>query len=470
MEGDCLIKSLFRRKDVKAALLEKPTLQRTIGPMGLIIMGIGVIVGAGIFITPGIIAANYAGPGVIFTYILAALVCAGAAFCYSEFSSSIPLAGSAYTYAYSTFGEIIAWFVGWALLSEYMFTGATVAVSWSAYFRSLLEGFGIKLPVFLQSAPGTPGNPGGRFDLIAFVVVLLITFLLLQGLNESVRLNTIMVVVKLIVIFLFVAIALFYIKPANFKPFLPYGVSGIGKGASVAFFAFVGFDIISTASEEVKNPKKTMPIGIISSLLICSALYALVSFALVGAVKYTKLNVADPVAFALKYLNQNWAAGIISLGAIMGMTTVMIVVIYGGTRLIYSISRDGLLPKNLHKINKKHVPMTSTVLFGLVSAFASAILPIDKIAELVNVGTLNAFAITSIGVIVLRKGKNTRDLDHAFQVPLFPIFPIVSFLACAYLLANLQLFTWEIFGVWTAIGLVVYFMYGHRKSLLATED
>ncbi|MFD1471689.1 APC family permease [Companilactobacillus mishanensis] len=462
-----MFKSLFRRKDVIAALKEKPTLQRTMGPMDLTIMGIGVIVGAGIFITPGIIAAKYAGPGVIFTYVLAALVCAGAAFCYSEFSSTIPLSGSAYTYAYSTFGEIIAWFVGWALLSEYMFTGSTVAVSWSAYFRSLLEGFGIKLPVALQSAPGTPGNPGGRFDIVAFIVVLLITFLLLQGLNESVRLNTILVFVKLFVIFLFVIIALFYIKPANFHPFLPFGVGGIGKGASVAFFAFVGFDIISTASEEVKNPKRNMPIGIIASLLICSALYALVSFALVGAVKYTKLNVADPVALALKLLNQNWAAGVISLGAIMGMTTVMIVVIYGGTRLIYSISRDGLLPKNLHKVNKVHVPTTSTILFGLLSAFASAVLPIDKIAELVNVGTLNAFAITSIGVIALRKSKNTRDLETAFQVPFFPIFPIVSFLACAYLLANLQLFTWEIFGVWTTIGLILYFSYGYRKSLLS---
>ncbi|MCH4009294.1 amino acid permease [Companilactobacillus sp.] len=457
---------LFQKKDVVSALASNKKLTRSLSAWDLIIMGVGVIVGAGIFITPGIIAANYAGPGVIFTYLLAAIVCIGAAFCYSEFASTIPLAGSAYTYSYTIYGEIIAWIIGWSLVAEYLFATSSVAVSWSAYFRNLLTGFGIHLPPMLQSAAGTAGNPAGRFDLIAFIVVFLVVVLTLQGLKNSVRVSTIMVYVKIFVIILFVVVALFFFQPKNFDPLLPYGWTGVGKGASIAFFAFLGFDVVSTASEEVKNPKRNMPIGIISSLLIVSVLYGLVSFALVGAVKYTKLNVSDPVAYALRVLHQNWAAGIISLGAVMGMTTVLIVIVYGGTRLIYSISRDGLLPTNLNKLNKAGIPTGSTILFGLIAALVAAILPLDKITELVNVGTLLAFSSTSLGVLFLNRNKNTKDLEPAFKVPLYPVFPVVAFLACLYLLVQLQAFTWEMFAVWQLIGLVIYFGYGYRHSHL----
>ncbi|APU70437.1 amino acid permease [Companilactobacillus crustorum] len=457
--------SFFRKKDIVNDLLnEKTTLQRTLSAKDLVIMGVGVIVGSGIFITPGIIAANYAGPGVILTYLLAAVVCIGAAFCYSEFSSTIPLAGSAYTYSYSVYGEIIAWIVGWSLISEYLFAASSTAVSWSAYFRNLLAGFGIYLPKELQSAAGTAGNSGGRFDIVAFVIVFIATVLLLQGMTESMKVNTIMVYVKIFVILLFVAVTIFYVKPKNYNPFLPFGVGGIGRGAAVAFYAFLGFDVVSSASEEVRNPKRNMPIGIIASLLIVAVLYSLVSLVLVGAVNYKKLNVADPVSHALNLLNLNWISGIVSLGAIMGMTTVLLVVIYGGTRLIFSFSRDGLLPHQFKKLSSKGVPIRSTILVGLIAASCAAVIPIEKITELVNIGTLLAFSVTSIGVIFLRHGKNTRDLTPAFRVPLYPILPLISFVACIYLMTQLQNFTWIMYAIWTAIGLVIYFSYGYRHS------
>lgn len=457
--------SLFRKKDIVNDLLhEQTSLKRTLTAKDLVIMGVGVIVGSGIFITPGIIAANYAGPGVVLTYLLAALVCIGAAFCYSEFSSTIPLAGSAYTYSYSVYGEIIAWIVGWSLISEYLFAASSTAVSWSAYFRNLLAGFGIHLPAYLQSAAGTAGNPDGRFDIVAFFIVLIATTLLLQGMTESMKVNTIMVYIKIFVILLFVAVTVFYVKPKNYNPFLPFGVGGIGRGAAVAFYAFLGFDTVSSASEEVKNPKRNMPIGIIASLLIVAILYSLVSLVLVGAVNYKKLNVADPVSHALNLLNLNWISGIVSLGAIMGMTTVLLVVIYGGTRLIFSLSRDGLLPKRFKLLNKQGVPISSTFLVGLVAATVAAVIPIEKITELVNIGTLLAFSVTSIGVIFLRHSKNTQDLKPAFRVPFYPVFPLISFLACIYLMTQLQSFTWKMYAIWTALGLLIYFGYSYRHS------
>lgn len=425
--------SLFRKKDIVNDLLHEQTnLKRTLTAKDLVIMGVGVIVGSGIFITPGIIAANYAGPGVVLTYLLAALVCIGAAFCYSEFSSTIPLAGSAYTYSYSVYGEIIAWIVGWSLISEYLFAASSTAVSWSAYFRNLLAGFGIQIPTYLQSAAGTAGNPDGRFDIVAFFIVLIATTLLLQGMTESMKVNTIMVYIKIFVILLFVAVTVFYVKPKNYNPFLPFGVGGIGRGAAVAFYAFLGFDTVSSASEEVKNPKRNMPIGIIASLLIVAILYSLVSLVLVGA--------------------------------IMGMTTVLLVVIYGGTRLIFSLSRDGLLPKRFKTLNKQGVPISSTFLVGLVAATVAAVIPIEKITELVNIGTLLAFSVTSIGVIFLRHSKNTQGLKPAFRVPFYPVFPLVSFFACIYLMTQLQSFTWKMYAVWTTLGLLIYFGYSFRHS------
>jgi APA family basic amino acid/polyamine antiporter len=399
------------------------------------------------------------------SYLIAVVVCAMAALCYSEFSSTIPLAGSAYTYVYAVFGEFAAWILGWALISEYLFAVSSVAVSWSSYFQNLLAGFGIKLPNFLRAASGTAGVHGGGIDIVALVITMLVAWLLSKGIRESARINNIMVIVKILVILLFIGIAIFYVKPANYNPFLPFGTSGIFKGAAVAFYAYIGFDAVSTASEEVKNPKRNMPIGIISSLLVAAVLYISLSAVLVGVVHYTKLGVADPVALALTLVHQNWASGVISLGAIVGMTTVLIVMSYGGTRLLFAISRDGLLPASLKRLNPKtHVPVANTWIFGVVASLFAAVIPIDKIAELVNIGTLSAFAMVSLGIVFLRHDERFKNLDTSFKVPWYPYLPIASFLACVYLMTQLQAFTWQAFGVWVVLGLIVYVSYGYHHS------
>ncbi len=458
-------KQLFIKKQVQTDLYKKTGLEKTLTAFSLTTMGIGAIVGSGIFITPGLIAANYTGPGVMLSYLIAVVVCAMAALCYSEFSSTIPLAGSAYTYVYAVFGEFAAWILGWALISEYLFAVSSVAVSWSSYFQNLLAGFGLKLPPFLQAAAGTAGVKGGGIDVVALVITMLVAWLLSKGIRESAKINNIMVIVKILVILLFIGIAIFYVKPANYNPFLPFGTSGIFKGAAVAFYAYIGFDAVSTASEEVKNPKRNMPIGIISSLLVAAVLYVSLSAVLVGVVHYTKLNVADPVALALTLIHQNWASGVISFGAIVGMTTVLIVMSYGGTRLLFAISRDGLLPASLKKLNPKtHVPVANTWIFGAIASVFAAVIPIDKIAELVNIGTLSAFAMVSLGIVFLRHDERFKNLDTSFKVPLYPYLPIASFLACVYLMTQLQAFTWEAFGVWVVIGLIVYVSYGYHHS------
>jgi len=338
-------------------------------------------------------------------------------------------------------------------------------VSWSSYFQNLLAGFGLKLPPFLQAAAGTAGVKGGGIDVVALVITMLVAWLLSKGIRESAKINNIMVIVKILVILLFIGIAIFYVKPANYNPFLPFGTSGIFKGAAVAFYAYIGFDAVSTASEEVKNPKRNMPIGIISSLLVAAVLYVSLSAVLVGVVHYTKLNVADPVALALTLIHQNWASGVISFGAIVGMTTVLIVMSYGGTRLLFAISRDGLLPASLKKLNPKtHVPVANTWIFGAIASVFAAVIPIDKIAELVNIGTLSAFAMVSLGIVFLRHDERFKNLDTSFKVPLYPYLPIASFLACVYLMTQLQAFTWEAFGVWVVIGLIVYVSYGYHHS------
>lgn len=455
--------SLFAKKQIDVNQFKNSTLERHLTAFGLTAMGVGAVVGAGIFITPGIIAAKYAGPGAMLSYLLAAVVCAMAALCYSEFASTIPLAGSAYTYVYTVFGELIAWILGWALISEYLFAVASVAVSWSAYFQNLIAGFGLHLPTFLSTA-WTPGHPGG-INLIAGLITLLIGFLLSNGLRESTRINTIMVGVKVAVIVIFLGVAIFYVKPANFKPFLPFGAGGILSGAALAFYAYIGFDAVSTASEEVVNPQRDMPIGIIASLLIASLLYAAVATVLVGVVHYTKLNVGDPVAFALQLMHQNWVARIVALGAVAGMTTVLLVMTYGGTRLIFAISRDGLLPPVFAKVSSKtHVPVANTWIFAIVTSIVAMVVPLDKIAELVNIGTLFAFATVSLGVIFLRKLPFYNELPQGFKVPLFPWIPLLSCGLCLLLMTQLQLTTWIVFLIWLVIGLTIYFSYGYRHS------
>ncbi|AVK99647.1 amino acid permease [Pediococcus inopinatus] len=456
---------LFVRKEVNTDMFKKTGLDKTLSAFSLTTMGVGAIVGAGIFITPGIIAASYSGPGVWLSYLVAAVVCSLAALCYSEFSSTIPLAGSAYTYIYAVFGELIAWILGWALISEYLFAVSSVAVSWSAYFQNVLAGFNIHLPAIFRAAYGTAGSPRALFDLPAFLITMIIAYLLVQGVRESAKVNAVMVILKIAVIVLFIVVAAFYIRPTNYSPMLPFGAKGVIRGAAVAFYAYIGFDAVSTASEEVKNPKRDMPIGIVSSLIVASVLYILLSVVLVGVVHYTKLNVADPVAFALHFIHQNWVAGIVSLGAVVGMTTVLIVMLYGGTRLIFAISRDGLLPSALHKLNPQtHVPTINTWALGFIASVFAGIIPLTKIAELVNIGTLFAFAMVSLGVVFLRKDRRFRDLPKSFEVPFYPVIPIISFLACIYLMLQLASFTWMMFGIWLAIGLIVYFGYGFSHS------
>jgi len=458
------LSKLFRKKDV-SQLLNSNTekLPQTLGALDLIMLGVGAIVGTGIFILPGTVAATHAGPAIVISFVIAAIVCALAAMCYSEFSSTVPVTGSAYTYGYIVFGELIAWLVGWALVLEYGLASASVATGWSAYFVNLLEGLNIHIPAML-TGPFDPKN-GTFINLPAVLIVLAIAYLLSRGMKESKTINKIMVFVKVGVILLFILVGMFYVKPENWQPFMPFGIEGILSGAALVFFAFLGFDAVSSAAEEVKNPQRNMPIGIIGSLLVCTILYVAVSLVLTGIVSYTQLNVTDSVSFALQMVNQNWISGIISVGAVFGMMTVILVMIFGGTRLLYALGRDGLLPKVMHELNPKNqTPVKNTWIFSILIALCAGLIPLGTLAELVNMGTLIAFIIVSIGVIFLRKNKNMPS--GGFKVPLFPIIPILSFLACIFLILQLGITTWIACGIWFLLGLVIYFIYGRNHSTI----
>ncbi|RUL54696.1 MULTISPECIES: amino acid permease [Lysinibacillus] len=457
--------NLFRKKHIHELLNNTSGVQlkKTLGAFDLILLGVGAIVGTGIFILPGTVAASHSGPAIVFSFLIAALVCALAAMCYSEFSSSIPVTGSAYTYGYIVYGELVAWFVGWALVLEYGLAAASVATGWSAYLVSLLEGLNITIPAALSG----PFNPGGGtyVNLPAIIIVLMISFLLTLGIQESAKINKIMVFVKVGVILLFIFVGVFYVKPENWQPFMPFGFEGVLAGSALVFFAYLGFDAVSSAAEEVKNPQRNLPIGIIGSLLVCSVLYISVSLVLTGIAPYTDLNVSNPVSYVIQLVGQDWIAGVISLGAVTGMMTVILVMIYGGSRLLFALSRDGLLPKIMYKVNPKHnTPVINTWIFGIIIAFCAGVIPLARLAELVNMGTLIAFMIVSLGVIFLRKNKDIPT--GGYKVPLFPVLPIVSFLACLYLIVQLSVHTWIACGVWFIIGLVVYFVYGRKNSNL----
>ncbi|PGM51137.1 MULTISPECIES: amino acid permease [Bacillaceae] len=458
--------NLFRKKSVSSGL-SNSSLNKVLGAFDLTMLGIGAIIGTGIFVLTGVAAADYAGPALILSFIIAGLACTFAALCYSEFASMIPEAGSAYTYSYVAFGEIVAWILGWDMVLEYGLASSAVASGWSGYFQSLLSGFGIHFPTALTSA--FDPSKGTFIDLPAVLIVLLVTFVLTRGVKESAKLNTVMVIVKLAVVILFIAIGVWYVEPGNWTPFMPMGFSGVTAGAAVVVFAYFGFDAVSTAAEEVKNPQRNLPIGIISALTICTILYIVVSLILTGIVPFDQLGVKDPVAFALSFIHQDWAAGFISLGAIIGITTVLIVMMFGQTRLFYSISRDGLLPKKLSKVNgKTQVPVVSTwVTGGLVAAFAGLI-PLNKLAELTNIGTLFAFSAVSLGILVLR--KTHPNLKRGFKTPWVPVVPVLAILFCGYLMFQLSAFTWKGFVVWLVIGLVIYATYGYKNSKLNQSD
>lgn len=451
----------------KALSTESPRqLDRTLTALDLTFLGIGAVIGTGIFVLTGIVAAKHSGPGIMLSFLIAAFTCACVAFCYAEFASSIPVSGSVYTYAYMTVGEVVAFIVGWCLMLEYLLAVAAVAVGWSGYLQSLLQGFNIHLPAIIASAPGT--GKGGLIDLPAVCILLLITGLLSFGIRESARINNIMVLIKLAVIIAFIVAGAKYVKPENWTPFIPFGYDGIITGAATVFFAFLGFDAIATAAEETKKPQRDLPIGIIGSLLICTVLYMIVSFVLTGMVPYTQLDVSDPVAFALHFVGEDTIAGLLAVGAMTGMTTVLLVVMYGQVRVSYAMSRDGLLPKALSRVNKKvKIPLLNTWITGVFAALLAGLLDLHLLANLVNIGTLTAFTFVCFAVLILR--KTHPDLKRGFRTPLVPVLPVVAILCCLYLMTNLSKTTWISFSFWLIVGLCVYFFYSRKHSHLANE-
>ncbi|WP_163102948.1 amino acid permease [Peribacillus alkalitolerans] len=464
--------SLFRKKSIDALIRETGqkdiTLKKDLGAFDLTMLGIGAIIGTGIFVLTGVAAAKHAGPALILSFIIAGLACVFAALCYAEFASSVPVSGSAYTYSYATFGEFIAWILGWDLILEYGLASSAVASGWSGYFQGLLAGFGLHLPDALTSAYDP--TKGTFVDIPAIIIVFIITLLLTQGVKKSAKFNTVMVFIKLFVVLLFIAVGVWYVEPANWTPFMPFGFSGVATGAATVFFAYIGFDAVSTAAEEVKNPQRNMPIGIITSLLVCTILYIVVAAILTGIVPYNMLDVKNPVAFALNFIHQDWVAGFISLGAITGITTVLLVMMYGQTRLFYAISRDGLLPKVLSRVDKKkQTPVVNSWITCLIVAIFAGFVPLGKLAELTNIGTLFAFMTVSVGILVLRKNKSVPE-GRGFRVPWVPLIPILAFVFCGYLILQLPSTTWIAFGVWLIIGLFVYFIYGRRHSVLNQQQ
>jgi APA family basic amino acid/polyamine antiporter len=460
--------SIFRTKNLNsmvAASRAPGGLKKVLGPFDLILMGVGAIVGTGIFVLTGT-AAVAAGPALTLSFAIAALACGFAALCYAEFASTIPVAGSIYTYSYATLGELVAWMIGWDLLLEYGLATSAVSVGWSGYFQSLIGGFGIHLPPALTAAPGALPGVTTYMNLPALLIMLVLTAMLSLGVRESTRVNNVMVVVKISVVLLFILVGARHVQPANWQPFMPFGHAGVLSGAALVFFAFIGFDAVTSAAEEVKHPERDLPIGIIGSLAGCTILYVLVSAIMTGIVPYQKFEgVGHPVSLALQLAGEPWVAGFVDLGAILGMTTVILVMTYGQTRIIFAMSRDGLLPRKLSAVNEKSgVPLFATWMVGIIFGLIAAVVPLDVLAELTNIGTLAAFCLVSVAVLILRRKR--PDLKRAFRCPGVPLVPLLAVAFCVTLMAFLKPLTWIAFGIWLLIGLVVYFGYARQRSLL----
>ena len=443
-------------------------LRRALGPWDLVAIGIGCIIGVGIFVLPGVEAAHHAGPGIILSFVVAACACACAALCYAELAAMIPVAGSAYTYGYATLGEILAWIIGWDLILEYMVGASLVAIGWSAYLVNLIDNmlrpFGLQVPHAWSAAPWGP-DPG-ILNLPAVLIIACLTWLLVRGIKESARVNLVMVLVKLAVIVIFIALTAWYVKPSNWQPFAPFGFKGIMTAAAIVFLAYVGFDAVSTTAEEARNPQKDMPIGIMGSLVVATVLYVAVAAIMTGVVPYTQLGVADPVALVLNVLEMPWASALVSVGALAGITSVLLVLLMGQPRILFAMSRDGLLPPAMSRVHPRfRTPYFTTIITGCIVAAASALTPINVVAELCSIGTLLAFAIVSAGVIVLRRTR--PDLPRPFRVPLFPVIPALGVVLCAYLMLSLPGATWIRLAVWLVIGLTIYASYSYRSSKLA---
>jgi APA family basic amino acid/polyamine antiporter len=509
-----LLERFLRRKSLDQLMGEttqtQHQLRRTLGPLQLTMLGVGAIVGAGIFSTPGTAAAGGgehigAGPALVISFVIVAVACGFAALCYSEFAAMVPVSGSAYTYAYATLGELAAWLIGWDLILEYAISNAAVAVSWSAYFQTLLNAFHLHLPAFLgtdfrsafqaaaQVASAQAGNldlskmdPGVLhdaqawkeaprflslpfvFNLPAFCIVVLVTWIVLVGIRETARFNTALVIGKVVIVVFFLVIGARYIRPENWAPFAPNGLKGISSAAAIIFFAYIGFDAVSTAAEETRNPQRDMPIGILASLLICTVLYVAVAAVLTGMAKWNTLDNAEPLASVFSSLGMGWTATIIAFGAVIATTSALIPYQAGQPRIFFSMGRDGLLPAWASKVHPRfRTPHVTTIITGVVVAVCSSVANINELVELTNIGTLFAFVLVAAGVILLR--RTDPDRPRPFRTPWVPLVPLGAIATCAYLMFELPKVTWIRFFLWMAAGLVIYMFYGARNSRLASR-
>lgn len=487
---------IMRTKSVEQSIrdTEQPEfkLNKTLGALDLTVFGIGVMVGTGIFVLTGVAAATGAGPAISLSFVVAAIACGLAALCYAELASTVPVAGSAYTFSYAAAGEFIAWLIGWDLVLEFIVGGAAVSVGWSAYFNGFLENIGLGLPAALSAAPGE----GGVVNIPAAAIVLILTAILVVGIGVSSRVNQIITAIKIGVILFFIGFGVFFVSTSNWSPFIPerqaggetgtslidtpllsivlgspgaFGVTGIVTGAAIVFFSYVGFDIVATTAEETRNPQRNLPLGILGSLVIVTILYVVVTLVMTGIVPYTELNTAAPMATAISATGANWATGLVTLGAIMGITSVIMVLMLGQSRIAFAMSRDGLLPPWLGRVHPRfRTPYRITIITGVLIAILAAFIPISGLAELLNIGTLFAFVLVSIMVVALRRRR--PDLPRAFRAPLVPVVPALAVLSCLYLMVNLSLGTWLRFFGWMAIGILVYFLYSQHRSRLATGE
>ncbi|MFF8290151.1 amino acid permease [Streptomyces sp. NPDC016309] len=483
---------LFRTKSIEQSIrdTEEPehALKKSLSAWDLTVFGVGVIIGTGIFVLTGKVAKETAGPATALAFVTAGVVCALAALCYAEFASTVPVAGSAYTFAYASLGELPAWIIGWDLVLEFALGTAVVAVGWSGYVRSLMDNIDWHLPASLQG----PDVAGGTFDILAFLLVLVLTVILVLGMKLSANITALVVAIKVTVVMIVIIAGLFFIVGDNYSPFIPpavtpptssgwdaplvqtifgyeptnFGVMGIFTAASVVFFAFIGFDVVATAAEETKLPQRDMPRGILGSLLICTVLYVAVSLVVTGMQHYSKLSVSAPLADAFKATGHPFYAGIISFGAAVGLTTVCLILLLGQTRVFFAMSRDGLLPRFFSITHPRfRTPYRPTILLGVIIAIIAGFTSINELATLVNIGTLFAFVVVALGVIILRRTR--PDLHRAFRTPWVPVIPILSVAASVWLMLNLPGETWFRFAVWMVIGIVVYFLYGRGHSRLS---
>jgi basic amino acid/polyamine antiporter, APA family len=491
---------LFARKSLSQLLEEmagENRLRRVLGPIQLTSLGVGAIIGAGIFVATGAAAHNVAGPALMVSYVVAGITCVFAALCYAEFASMVPVAGSAYTYAYATLGELFAWMIGWDLILEYAVGSATVANGWSGYFQSVLAKFGIQLPAALAGPPiiydtaaGHFVRTGGVINLPAILIVALVTLILVKGIQESAGFNATMVFLKVTVVLFVILVGAFYIKPENWTPFAPYGMSGVSffgytlmgqvnaggqpvgmlAGAAIIFFAYIGFDSVSTHAEEAKNPKRDVPIGIISSLVICTVLYIAVVAVLTGMVRYDQLSIDAGVSDAFKQAGLGWAEFIIAAAGVAGITSVLLVLMLSAPRVMLAMARDGMVPRHFFAdVHPKfRTPWRSTILVGVFVALLTGFLPIDALLHLTNIGTLFAFVIVCAAVLIMR--RTNPDAERPFRVPLYPLVPILGILACLLLMFSLPVENWYRLIAWMALGFVVYFLYGYKHSELRRRD